>query len=136
MSKLDDLAAGRREGMAYALRIVEKDGIEGLKEEIEKRKITGLDLNISHKEMEEATQQMRNMMMDTIMAFSIGILHDIFGFGHKRATRFKENFEAGADLLNSGAISWQQIIENTEETTGIQLKIRRNDTNTTIKRRY
>lgn len=136
MSKLDDLAVGRREGMAYALRIAEKDGLDGLKEEIEKRKITGLDLNVSHKEMEEATQQMRNMMMDTIMSFSMGILHDEFGFGHDRLQRFMDRFEAGAELLNSGAITWQQIIENTQETTGINLKIRRNDTNTTIKRRY
>lgn len=136
MSKIDDMAAGRREGMAYAARIVEKDGLEGLQEEIKKRNITGLDLNISHKEMEIATQQMRNTMMDTIMAFSMGILHDEFGFGHDRLQKFMDRFEDGADLLNSGVITWNDIIKNTEESTGINLKIRRNETDVRIKRQY
>lgn len=130
------MAAGRREGMAYAARIVEKDGLEGLKEEIKKRNITGLDLNISHKEMEVATTQMRNMMLDTIMAFSMGIMHDEFGFGHDRLQRFMDKFQEGAELLNSGVITWDQIITNTEESTGIQLMIRRNDKDVRIKREY
>lgn len=49
---------GRMEGMAYTLRIAEKDGIQGLREECTKRNITGLHLNVSHKEMEKATEQM------------------------------------------------------------------------------
>ena len=68
MSKVDDMARGRMEGLAYAERIVAKDGIEGLREEIKKRGCSGMSLNISHKEMEKATSQMRNMMLDTVMA--------------------------------------------------------------------
>lgn len=136
MSKVDDMAAGRREGMLYAARIVEKDGLEGLQEEIKKRGISGININVSHKEMEAATGQMRNMMMDTIMAFSMGILHDRFGFGHDRLQKFMDAFVEGADLLNSGTITWNDIIDNTEESTGIKLTIRRNDTNVKIKREY
>lgn len=136
MSKTDDLAQGRIEGMIYAERIVSKDGLEGLQEEIKKRGYSGISINVSHKEMEKATSQMRNMMMDTIMAMSMGILHDEFGYGHDRLQRFVDKFQEGAELLAEGVITWEQIIENTEEVVGIPLSIRRNDHNVKIQREY
>ena len=131
-----DMARGRMEGLVYAERIVSKDGIEGLREEIKKRGCSGVSINVSHKEMEKATSQMRNMMLDTVMSMSMGILHDKFGFGHDRLQKFMDAFQDGAELLNDGVITWQQIIDNTEEVTGIHLTLRRNDQNVQIKRQY
>jgi hypothetical protein len=136
MSKVDDMARGRMEGLVYAERIVSKDGIEGLREEIKKRGCSGMSINVSHKEMEKATSQMRNMMLDTVMSMSMGILHDKFGFGHDRLQKFMDAFQDGAELLNDGVITWQQIIDNTEEVTGIHLTLRRNDQDVKIKREY
>ena len=136
MSKADDMARGRMEGLEYAERIVQKDGLKGLQEEIKKRGYTGISINVSHKEMEQATAQMRNMMLDTIMAMSIGILHDEFGYGHDRLQRFIDKFQEGAELLAEGVITWEQIIENTEEVVGIPLSIRRNDHDVKLKRAY
>ena len=104
MSKVDDMARGRMEGLVYAERIVAKDGIEGLREEIKKRGCSGMSINVSHKEMERATSQMRNMMLDTVMSMSMGILHDKFGFGHDRLQKFMDAFQDGAELLNDGVI--------------------------------
>jgi hypothetical protein len=136
MSKADDLAQGRMEGLEYAERIVQKDGLKGLQEEIKKRGYTGISINVSHKEMEQATAQMRNMMFDTVMAMSMGILHDEFGYGHDRLQRFIDKFQEGAELLAEGVITWEQIIENAEEVTGIPLTIRRNDHDVKLKREY
>ena len=136
MGKQNDYMNGRMEGMSYALRIAEKDGIEGLREEIQKRNITGLNLNVSHKELEIATEQMRNMMFDTFMAFTIGILHDVWGFGPDRTQKFMDKFGEGVELMNQGVITWEQIIDNTYDAVGKKLVLRRNDTNTRIEKIY
>lgn len=136
MGKQDSYMNGRMEGMAYALRIAEKDGIAGLREECTKRNITGLHLNVSHKEMEKATEQMRNMMFDTFMAFTIGILHDEWDFGAVRVQRFMDRFMEGAELMEQGVITWEQILENTYEIVGKKLEIRKNDTNQKIEKIY
>lgn len=132
--KKEELA--RMEGMVYALRIAKKDGIEELEKEIKKRGITGISINCSHKELENASVNMRNMMFDTFMCFTIGILHDCFGFGQNRARKFQEKFMEGSELLAAGTISWEEIIEATEDALKMKLHIRKNDTNTQIKRIY
>lgn len=136
MGKQDMYMQGRAEGMAYALRIAETDGIEGLRTECKKRNITGLNLNVSHKELEIATEQMRNMMFDTFMAFTIGILHDVWGFGPDRTQKFMDKFVEGAELMEQGVITWDQIIENTYDAVGKKIAIRRNDTNKKIEHIY
>lgn len=75
-------------------------------------------------------------MFDTILAMSIGILHDCFGFGHERIGRFMEKFNEGANLVVKGVLTWEQVIENTEEVVGHKINVRRNDTNTRLKRIY
>lgn len=132
--KKDELA--RYEGMAYALRIAKKDGIEALEEEIKKRGISGISLNVSHKELEAAGIKMRNMMFDTFLCFSIGILHDKYSFGPKRAQEFKDYFLEGSKLLEDGTISWQQVIDNTEDALKMKLSIRENIHDTRIERIY
>ena len=136
MSKQNDYMNGRMEGMAYALRIAEKDGIEGLREELLKRNITKINLNVSHKELEKATEQMRNMMFDTFMAFTVGILHDVWGFGPDRTQKFMDKFQEGAELMEQGVITWDEIIENAYEVVGKKLAIRHNDTNTRLEKIY
>lgn len=136
MSKLDKLQQGRSEGMDYALRIAKKDGIEGLEKEIKKRGITGISINMSHNELEKATENMRNMMFDTFMCFTLGILHDVYGFGGKRAQQFIDKFMEGAKLMEEGVITWQQIIENANEVLGKELSIRYNEKDTKLEREY
>lgn len=135
-SKIQQWQQGRNEGMDYALRIVEKDGIEGLRTEIKKRGITGISINCSHKELEKASESMRNMMFDTFMCFTLGILHDEFGIGPERAQRFMDKFCEGAELMDQGVIEWDGIIERTNEILGKQLTIRYNNMNHQLKREY
>lgn len=136
MSKMDEYMRGRNEGMDFSLRIVRKDGQEGLEEEVKKRGITGISINYSHKELEKATVNMRNMMFDTFLCFTIGILHDCYGFGPKRIADFKKAFLEGAKLFDEGVITWQQIIDNTKEVLGEDVLIRFNEKDTKIEREY
>lgn len=136
MGKLQDYQNGRNEGMNLALRIVRKDGLEGLEKECKKRGITGISINVSHKEMEAATINMRNMMFDTYMAVTLGVLHDIFGFGPLRAERFAEHFDRAAEMLAEGVITWDDILQGTDEVLKKKVSIRYNDRNTRLKREY
>ena len=126
----------RFEGMDYALRIAKKDGVEGLEQEIKKRGIAGISINMSHKELEKATENMRNMMFDTFMCFTLGILHDEFGIGPERAQRFIDKFLEGVDLMDQGVITWQQIIDNTYDVLGKKMTIRYNNKDTKLEREY
>jgi len=133
---MDEYMRGRNEGIDYSLRIVRKDGLQGLEEEAIKRGITGISINMSHKELEKATENMRNMMFDTFMCFTLGILHDKWGFGPKRAAEFMQAFNEGAALFDEGVITWDKIIENTREVLGKELVIRYNERDTKLERRY
>lgn len=136
MGKLTKEEIARAQGMDYALRIAKKDGIEALEEEIKKRGITGISANVSHKEMEKATENMRNMMFDTMLCFTIGILHDKYGFGAKRAQEFKETFLEGTKLLTGDVIQWEGIIERIESELNMKVSIRQNDHDTRMERIY
>lgn len=132
----NDFMQGRNEGLAYALRIAEVDGVEGLKREVESRRVTGISINVSHKELEEACASMRMMMFDTMRMCVIGILTDRWGFGAKRIGQFMDDFDEACELLDKGVIEWQGIRDRINERYGMYLDIRDNDKNTIIQRRY
>lgn len=49
MAKLNDYNSGRNDGLAMALTIVERDGVEALREEIKFRGVTGLHTGLAKK---------------------------------------------------------------------------------------
>ncbi len=55
MGKIDDYMSGKEDGLLLAARIVEKDGLAGLEEEIRYRNITGIHTGLARKELEKAT---------------------------------------------------------------------------------
>lgn len=127
MAKIDDYIAGREDGLALALRIVEKSGIDGLRKEIRYRHITGIHTSLDRKALNVATRKIKEMTCDTIMAMSIEVLHDEFGFAKKRCERFKERFEKKAECMVAGYVTWKDITDNLKDEMGIDIKIRRND---------
>lgn len=136
MGKQNDYMAGRAEGIAYALRIAEVDGIEGLRAEVKARGITGLNLNISHKELAEATDAMRRHMFDTMSLMAAGILADRWGFSGDDVKTYLDDFKEACDLLENGVIEWEGIRQRYYETFGEVLSIYGNDRDTILKRRY
>ena len=88
--KRDAYFDGRNEGMDFALRIVESDGIDGLRKEIQYRRIEGLSINMRKKDVEEMKLRITCRVVDLIGVITCLTLHDEFGFGRSRCERFLE----------------------------------------------
>lgn len=67
-----------------ALKLVEEGGIDALKQEIKFRNITGINTVMCKKEVEKATNKIKAMTCDTILALSVLTIRDEFDFGKQR----------------------------------------------------
>ena len=121
--KQNDLMKGRNEGLRLALTIAERDGIDGLRKELEYRGITKLDLNVSHKELQKATEQMRVTMFDTMRIFTVGLLMDLYGFGKKRVLKWVDDFNLGLENLGDDPAQWQEMVKKVNDYIGCDLSV-------------
>lgn len=92
MGKQEDIIQGRNEGMAFALRIAREKGVDELEKEIARRNISGVNARLTHQEIDQASDRIKQMVLDTVLAMSCMTLHDEFGFGKDRLIRFKKRF--------------------------------------------
>lgn len=126
MGKIDAQSQSRMDGMAYALRIAKREGIEGLEEELNRRGITGINLPASHKEIDREIDKIKMQVLDTVLAMSCLVLRNEFCFGEKRLNRFKERFSFETSCLEDGHTTWADVLEMIRKETGIELQIREN----------
>lgn len=56
---------------------------------------------------------------DTILLFAMTVLHDKFGFGTERLTRFYKYLASSIDSVNRGFVSIYDLNEQLAEETGI-----------------
>ena len=127
MGKLDREQKARMDGMAYALRIAQKEGVEGLEKDLKRRGITGISLPASHKEIDRELDKIKMQILDTVLAMSCMVLRDNFSFGTKRLNRFKEKFNFKTECLQEGHLTWADIMETIKNEVGIELEIRENN---------
>ena len=126
MGKIDAQMQARMDGMAYALRIAKREGIEGLEEELKRRGITRVNLPASHKEIDQELDKIKMQVLDTVLAMSCLVLRNEFCFGEKRLNRFKERFNFETSCLEDGHTTWADVLEMIRKETGIELQIREN----------
>lgn len=126
MGKIDAQSQARMDGMAYALRIAKREGIEGLEEELKRRGITRVNLPASHKEIDRELDKVKMQVLDTVLAMSCLVLRNEFCFGEKRLNRFKERFNLETSCLEDGHTTWADVLEMIRKETGIELQIREN----------
>ena len=119
--------AGRDDGLAMALTIAEREGIPALREEIRFRGVTNIHTSIAKKELNEASQTIKEMTLDTMLVLAVATLHDEFDFGTKRCQRFIDRMIQKADCILDDMATWQDYIDAIEAEMGIRLSIRRND---------
>ena len=122
----------RLQGMSYALRVAKEKGIDGLEEELKRRQAYNIPIRISNKELQEFTDNAKNMMLDTILILASVTLHDEFGFGHDRLNRFKERFNFKAECIGDDFTDWQDQIDILREECGLEYSIRFNDKNVRV----
>ena len=127
MAKVDEYASGRADGLQMALKLVEEGGVEALKQEIKFRNITGINTVMCKKEVEIATNKIKAMTCDTILALSVLTIRDEFDFGKQRCKRFIERFNRKTECLLDDMLKWKDVLDTVREEMGIDLSIRQND---------
>lgn len=123
MNKMAEYTRGRMDGLDLALRIVKRDGIEGLEKEIEFRGKTGIHLGISKKEVEQSVEDIKTKILTLFMILTVAALHDTYGFGAKRAGRVLDKLEEGAMLISNDLATWDDYIEAIKEQTGMKIEV-------------
>lgn len=121
MGKIDEYASGRNDGLLLALKIVEEDGVDALREEIKFRGAKGINTAMSKKELNKACTKIKEMTL------SVATLHDEFDFGAKRCQRFIKRANLKAECIVDDLATWDDFIQQIKEELGIQITIRRND---------
>lgn len=117
----------RREVMSYALRYAKEHGLEALEQDLKKRGAYNIPIRISDKELKEFTDNAKMMLLDTVLILSSMTLHDEFGFGKERLSRFIDRFNQKAECIGEDYTSWQDQIDTLKEECGIEFQLRMND---------
>lgn len=127
MNKMREYERGREDGLSLALRIARDGGVEALEKEVRFRNISGIHTSLAAKDLDKASEQIKEMTLDTFTIIGIAALHDAFGFGEKRCQRWMDKVMEGADYLANGLATWGDYINEIKERLNITLDIRWND---------
>ena len=126
MNKMREYERGREDGLSLGLRIVREGGLEALENEIRFRTISGIHTSLAAKDLDKASEKIKEMTLDTFTIIGIAALHDAFGFGEKRCQRWMDKVMEGADYLVDGLATWEDYINSIKERLNLDLQIRWN----------
>lgn len=129
MSKQDYIMQGRNEGIAFCDKIATEKGLEELQRVTRQRNLAGLRTLIDPKDLDKDLINIKMQILDTVLIMSLIVLKDEFDFGSKRLDRFKKRFNDKTECLESGNVTWVDMIEQIQQENDIKLQLRENDTN-------
>ena len=124
MNKMREYERGREDGLSLALRIAKEGGVEALEREIKFRGITGIHTSLASKDLDKASEQIKEITLDTFTVMSVAVLHDEFGFGEKRCQRYMDGINKAAEYIVDGLATWPDYISAIKEEIGLDLRIR------------
>lgn len=127
MNKMREYERGREDGLDLARRIVKEGGLEALERECKFRGVTGIHTSLAAKDLDKASQKIKEMTIDTFTILCIATVHDEFGFGEKRCRRLIAKMEEGAEYLMDDLATWDDYIKEIKEQLNIDLRIRWNN---------
>ena len=113
MSKQDYIMQGRNEGIAFCDKIAKEKGLEELQRVTRQRNLAGLRTLIDPRELDQDFRDATLQILDTVLIMSLIVLKDEFDFGTKR--------------LDTGNVTWIDMIEQVREENNIKLDLRKND---------
>lgn len=93
MGKIDSSYQARLDGMAFALKVAEKNGIEGLRKEVKFRNANFVPLEISMEKRRDICELLGVRIIHTFLTMVLATLRDKCGWGEKRLKRFKAAFD-------------------------------------------
>ena len=107
-----EYSRGRMDGMALAERIVKDGGLEALTKDIQTRGRMQMNIGLSMKELDVASEHIKQVTIETLRIACVSILHDTFGFGQTRCQRFIDAFDKISSYLSNGWTTWMDLIES------------------------
>jgi len=130
MSKEDQKAFWRSEGMLFAHKIVKtaqmegRDPVKALEDELKFRKRIKLDTLLTKKELDKACENYKSAMLDSVTALALATLWDEFGFGGKRRLpRFADAFQRNVEAFFEGNLTWEMIEDTLKTECGITIDL-------------
>lgn len=83
----------RNEGMAYALRIAKKDGIEELEKQVKMRGYLKCSVRFTQEEIQQSIDNIADRVYNNMLTMVYAVMHDLHGWGRQRLLRFKQEFD-------------------------------------------
>lgn len=121
-NKLSEYTRGRDDGLALAWKIIQESGVEGLKKELNFRKITGIHTNMMMKEVDQFTEPYKKLMAETMQVCMVAALHDEFGFGQKRCQRAMSAVDKLTTYINEGWLHWVDVMQDIKNRLNLELE--------------
>lgn len=89
------------QGMVYACRLAQEQGVEALVKAVKQRGVTKVDITASDKQLADMWGALSDNIGQNMLATIVWVLHDTFGFGQKRLQQFMTEFDkATANLMS------------------------------------
>lgn len=123
MGRRSDYDAGRLDGLSLGLRIAKEDGIEALEKECRMRGAWKIHTALAAKEVDKATEQIKEICYQTMMVAWLSVLHDTFGFGQIRCQRAINAMNKLTAYLQHGWLYWYDLIETLTKDLNLTLEV-------------
>lgn len=122
MGSKNDYQNGRLDGLLLGLKIAQAGGVEQLEKECKVRGAWNFHTNLEMRELDKASESIKEITYQTLLIASLAVLHDAFGFGQVRCQRFMEHFNKLAQYLDHGWLYWYDLIEEIRERLNLQIE--------------
>lgn len=91
----------RMQGMVYACRLAQEQGVDALVNTVKQRGVTKVDITASDKQLNDMWGALSDNIGQNMITTVVWVLHDTFGFGQKRLQQFMTEFDkATANLMS------------------------------------
>lgn len=121
MNKMREYERGREDGLDLARRITREGGLEALEKECRFRGVTGIHTSLARKDLDKASEKIKQLVSECCVIMAIAVLHDEFGFGQKRCQKFMVGMDKASDYINQGLAEWIDYVQAIKEELGIEL---------------
>lgn len=124
MGRLSKEEQARNDGIVFALAIVQKYGIDGLKEEVKRRGLQSYSLNVPQKELDKVKQDVSGQVLRYILAVGCLKLHDLFGFGRDRCMRWLNAMDTFAECQGDARyeVDFDDVIQALHDELKIEIE--------------
>lgn len=131
MNKMREYERDREDGLDLARRITREGGLEALEKECRFRGVTGIHTSLARKDLDKASEKIKQLVSECCVIMAIAVLHDEFGFGQKRCQKFMAGMDKVSDYIDQGLAEWIDYVQAIKEELGIELsfsgEIKRHD---------